>query len=569
MWSAVRYSFNTRLAALAAEPKSARRIALLAALHLAALGLLIWSEREVAAAVAFVLSWGLLNCLWLMVLRRPLTAAALSLAMIVVLMLLSHFKHRILMMTVTFVDVMIIDVDTFSFLLTMIPGLAWKVALAVALAGPALVLLWRLEPFRVRRGLAVLGAVLSFAALAALSFALPIDREDEFYDHNYVSKFARSGAVAAVDLMTRGVLEADAAIPDGLRLANAAPCEVAGKLPHIVMVFDESSFDVTALPGVEVPPNYQDHFRSFDGKQRSFVVEGAAGPSWYTEYNVLAGLSVRSYGRFAESVTRIAAGRVNRGLPYALRRCGYKTFSLYSWMGAFVGARSFQTTTGIEHFLDAKDLGTRSAEPDRFFYDYAARLIAREGGERPLFIFVYLSANHFPWHIRYRPDLMPDWQDLGNWFDIDEYLRRQTMSAQDYALFRERLGREFPEQSFFMVRFGDHQPHFARFFLEPRLDQAAVARRIQQFDPRYFTTYYAVDAVNFRPVDTSSALDTLDAPHLPLVVLEGAGVPLDSSFLEQKKILQRCRGMFYLCAGGAEARRFNRLLMDAGLLKGF
>ena len=65
------------------------------------------------------------------------------------------------MMTVTFVDVMIIDVDTFSFLLTMIPGLAWKVALAVLLAGPVLVLLWRLEPFRVRRGLAVVGAALS------------------------------------------------------------------------------------------------------------------------------------------------------------------------------------------------------------------------------------------------------------------------------------------------------------------------------------------------------------------------------------------------------------------------
>jgi len=119
------------------------------------------------------------------------------------------------------------------------------------------------------------------------------------------------------------------------------------------------------------------------------------------------------------------------------------------------------------------------------------------------------------------------------------------------------------------VRFGDHQPHFARFFMEPRLDQAAVAQRIQQFDQRYFTTYYAIDAVNFRPADTTSALDTLDAPYLPLVVLEGAGVPLDSSFREQKKILERCRGMFYLCAGGAEARRFNRLLMDAGLIKGF
>ena len=56
------------------------------------------------------------------------------------------------------------------------------------------------------------------------------------------------------------------------------------------------------LPGVRVPPDYQEHFRSSDGRSRAFVVEGAGGPSWYTEYNVLTGLSVRSYGRFAESV---------------------------------------------------------------------------------------------------------------------------------------------------------------------------------------------------------------------------------------------------------------------------
>ena len=45
-------------------------------------------------------------------------------------------------------------------------------------------------------------------------------------------------------------------------------------------------------------------------------------------------------------------------------------------------------------------------------------------------------------------------------------------------------------------------------------------------------------------------------------------MPLDPSFVEQKKILQRCAGKFFDCAGGAEARRFNRLLMDAGLIQG-
>jgi hypothetical protein len=119
------------------------------------------------------------------------------------------------------------------------------------------------------------------------------------------------------------------------------------------------------------------------------------------------------------------------------------------------------------------------------------------------------------------------------------------------------------------VRFGDHQPLFAKYFVDPTLDQASVAQHIQRFDPRYFTTYYAIDTINFTPPDLSSALDTLDAPYLPPVVLEAAGVPLDPSFAEQKTILQRCGGLFYLCAAGAEARRFNRLLIDAGLIKGF
>ena len=103
------------------------------------------------------------------------------------------------------------------------------------------------------------------------------------------------------------------------------------------------------------------------------------------------------------------------------------------------------------------------------------------------------------------------------------------------------------------MRFGDHQPHFAKYFMEPGLDRTAVAQRILERDPRYFTTYYAIDAVNFRPVDLSSAHDARRA-YLPLVVLEGAGVPLDASFAEQKKILDRCRGLFYLCATAARGQ---------------
>ena len=542
------------------------RVALLVALHLAALAILIATEAGIVAKAAFLLSWGFFNFCWIVLLRRPVVAAAIALAWLVLLILLSQFKHDVLLMTVNFVDLMVIDRDTVSFLLKVFPALETKAALAVALLIATLVFTWYFDPFRMRRSFAAAGAMTCLAALAGLALSVPSDPWEEFYSENYFSKFTRSGVTAVVDLMTRGVLESDAAVTEKLSAA-AAPCTMR-KAPHIVMVFDESSFDIRAIPGVKVPASYGAHFKSDDGAQRSLMVEGAGGPSWYTEYNVLTGLSARSYGRFADFVTRIAAGRVERGLPQTLRKCGYKTFTLYPMYGAFLSARHFQTTAGIQSFLDSEALRANFLDPDSFYFDKAMDTLAKERGKDPLFLLVYTAQNHFPWSFRFRPDLAPEWRDLGNRPDVDEYLRRQHLSAVDYQAFVERLKREFPGEAFLIVRFGDHQPYFARNLIDPEQDDSMLARHIAAADPRFLTTYYAINAINFTPRDLSSAVNALDAPYLPLIVLEAAGVPLDPSFAEQKKILQRCHGLFYHCNGGAEARRFNRLLIDAGLIKG-
>jgi hypothetical protein len=142
------------------------------------------------------------------------------------------------------------------------------------------------------------------------------------------------------------------------------------------------------------------------------------------------------------------------------------------------------------------------------------------------------------------------------------------MSAGDYSDFLAHLAKVFPQESFLLLRFGDHQPAISAKILEPSIDSTVRGQRIMLHDPRYFTTYYALDTVNFRPADASSARSPVEAAHLPLIVQEAAGLPLDPTFAEQKKIFKRCRGLFYRCNGGAEARRFNRLLIDAGLIKG-
>jgi phosphoglycerol transferase MdoB-like AlkP superfamily enzyme len=554
------------------EAKASRRdtlmFSLVALLHVAALIVMSATEADWVARAAFLLVWGLFNCFWLALFRRPAVAALLSLEFVVALTLLSRFKFDKLWMTVDFVDLMIIDRDTSAFLLAAFPSLRGWIALAAAATAALLVVAWRFDSRRIplRTSLAV--GALCMAALVALSLGFPTGLDEDFVSQNYVSKFARSGIEAIHEYALHGYMQADASAARTLDASPAAECNPSAKLPHIILLHDESSFDITVAPGIKVPSGYASHFQSFDGRARKLVVEGAGGPSWFTEFNVLTGLSVRSFGRFATSATRIAAGRVVRGLPLSLRRCGYKTWSLYPFYGAFLGSRAFQTTVGIEHYLDMLDLGTRDFEADRFYFDQASKIIARERGNGPLFLYVYTVANHFPWDTRLRPGLTPDWRDLGNEPDVDEYIRRQGMTAQDYRAFLGRLTREFPTESFLIVRYGDHQPQFGPRVIDPSLGKEALARRLEASDPRYFTTYYAVDAVNFAAVDLSSAIDTLDAAYLPLAIQEAAGVPLDPGFAEQKRILQRCHGQFFHCADGAEARRFNRLLIDAGSLKG-
>jgi phosphoglycerol transferase MdoB-like AlkP superfamily enzyme len=535
--------------------------------HMAALGIMLRTEADFGSRIVFLIAWGILNFSFILSLRRPALSGALSLTLVVVLVLLSRLKHDIVQMTANFLDLILIDRDTAAFLFTIFPNLRWSVVLAAIVILPLMYALWWLDPFRIRRLPAAAGLLACLAALTGYAVIWPDEAWRGYYDEGYLSKFALSGVTAVSDFAGHGFMQSDAALAERLKLPLEDSCHVAGRRPHIIMVHDESSWDIRQAPGIKVPAGYGDHFKSFDGKERKFLTESSGGASWLAEYNVLAGLSSRSFGRFSYFVTRIASGRVERGLPMALRRCGYNTVSLYPAYGAFMSARGFHTTTGIQHFYDARDMGARGIEPDSFFYDKAVKLIGEQPPKAPLFTYVYLAANHFPWETKFRPELLPSWRAPGNAGVVDEYLRRQALSAEHYRNFLVELKKKFPDQPFLIVRYGDHQPEFSSNLLDPGLDEASVARKFDTYDPRYFTTYYAIDAVNFQPAKSPAIMDAVEAPYLPLVVQEAAGIPLDPSFAEQKNIMLRCKGLFYTCKDGAEARRFNRLLIEAGFVK--
>src|SRR5256885_12307956 len=72
----------------------------------------------------------------------------------------------------------------------------------------------------------------------------------------------------------------------------------------------------------------------------------------------------------------------------------------------------------------------------------------------------------------------------------------------------------FPYTTLFRS-YGDHQPEFSPRVLDPALDEAGIGRKLEAYDPRYYATYYAIDAVNFEPVKSPDRKSTrLNSSHL-------------------------------------------------------
>ena len=222
------------------------RAGVIAAIHVAAFAILAMTEYGWLGPSLFLLFWAFLNLAFLVALRRPGISAALSLGLIAILVVLSQFKFTILWMVINFFDVLIVDSDTVAFLLSIFPDLRTTLVIAALLAIPVWSLIWRIDPFRVSRQVALLGAVACGIAVTGLSLAVPEEPWEQFQGINHISTFVRSGVTTGYELTTKGWIDFDSTTSDQLRAAVGEPCHLSGKPPNIIMVLDEASFDVTA-----------------------------------------------------------------------------------------------------------------------------------------------------------------------------------------------------------------------------------------------------------------------------------------------------------------------------------
>src|SRR4051794_13299606 len=153
---------------MSARMPSALRLAPVAALHLGGGALLYATEEDALGLSLAIFSWLFLNFVWLTLLKRPAVAAALSLITLGTLIVLSQFKFNTISMTIDFLDFLVIDRDTVTFLLGIFPDLRTALTATAAAAIPTLALLWWIDPIRIRRRTAALSAAISLVIIVAV-----------------------------------------------------------------------------------------------------------------------------------------------------------------------------------------------------------------------------------------------------------------------------------------------------------------------------------------------------------------------------------------------------------------
>jgi hypothetical protein len=131
----------------------------------------------------------------------------------------------------------------------------------------------------------------------------------------------------------------------------------------------------------------------------------------------------------------------------------------------------------------------------------------------------------------------------------------------DYEFLRAEIARRFPDQSFLIIHYGDHQPTATRPLLGFG-QKADIEQVMSSGNPAALVTYYVVDGVRYRPPSLSN-LEILDVPYLPSVILAAAGLPLPDAHRERLRLMTLCEGRYHGCP---EIPEFHRRLIDSGII---
>jgi hypothetical protein len=528
------------------------------------------NEWPVGNAVYSVSITGALIAAITIATRRVLFGAAVAAGIVATVIGAAQVKLKFMDMLVHAYDLFFYfhSFSTVSYLAHAYPWPTY--GLFAMLTGTAVlgVLVYRFDATRVGR-LPALAVFLAFSVSAWIGLESTGQRRHMhlYYTDRFLSTFYSSWP-ETLRTLWRGQLIDAAPRASGPVFAPLGSCATPQKKPHIILIHQESIVPPSIFDGLAYDRRVDPMFRSHDGTTRKLRVETFGGASWLTEYSVLAGVSTYAYGTMRQFVQAFSEGRIKETIPQVLEDCGYRNVIFYPMLTNFVSNARFYNWIGLREIFDMKKQGAETmAERDRFYYGNALDEIGRHVGtsDKPLFTFIQTMSGHWPYDYKKFPEVEATGGAPDLAFEINEYLRRISIAAGDYAWLKDELKRRFPNESFVIVNYGDHQPAATRTLVGISQETEVEDVRLRA-DSRGFIAYYSIETQNWK-APALPKVPVLDVPYLGLALLEAARLPLSDAYKERKRLMIQCNGRYHSCADEDAILSFHRRLIDSGLME--
>lgn len=323
--------------------------------------------------------------------------------------------------------------------------------------------------------------------------------------------------------------------------------------PDIFVWLEESTFDPRLIHGCLDKVCQSSLFKATGRNEwvNPMRVHVFGGATWNSEFALLTGLDHRLFGPSGGSAPVTVAPRLKLALPRYLRTLGYKTIALYPVNKTYLNAERAYRNYGFDEVLDASDFGISTSwnVTDRQLFELFQKKVKQIHGRQPVFVMMLTMYQHGPHEPSKEKPLPSDWKPTGlNGVDsrfrdrISSYLFRLNESEKVVRDAYRYLDDLYGKKPYLMVHFGDHHPNFGqawgdRSFYEPRM----FAQYGSIHDLSYFKMRSNV------PLAKKSTGRVLDLAFLGTVLLETAGLPLDSFHVASRKLLDQCDGAYFDC----------------------
>ncbi|MFO1417412.1 MAG: LTA synthase family protein [Methylotetracoccus sp.] len=362
-------------------------------------GIRISSGRAIHVGTLLVLYATLLALL-----QRPLCTAAVTMAMMALLVVVSNAKYRALREPFVFTDFGLFS-QALRFPRLYLPFLDAVPTLAgITLFGAIGYAGFRLES-PLARGTGMLQSVVAVVTmlLAGASLLRLGARASSQITCDPSTDLRRHGLLGSLWLQWRDERVAVPAVNSPYRPEFLVPTSRrAASLPDLVVIQSESFFDARRLmPGIR-----RELLSAFDQLALTGSVGRLSVPAWgantmRSEFAFLTGIAAESLGVHRFNPYRHFARRPQPSLPWWLRELGYRTVCIHPHPREFFGRDKVFPALGFTDFTDIREFDRRETFGPYVSDAAVTRKIADtlSAADGPQLLFVITMENHGPLHL--------------------------------------------------------------------------------------------------------------------------------------------------------------------------